>query len=273
VKEFTTDIKANNIEISEIETRCSDRTGYLMNGYPEREAKMLANNEMNAQLENLKVKKGSLTKRKDELRSSLTSLMKDYSNYQEDYREKTWRTAPGEKIADLKLKSGKQYRDVKIAKVTDQGLEIRHDGGTARIMSADLDDSLKNRFQWGQVKQKPLLDEPVEFEVKVEAPRIVQPVGPSADEIAAKKKRAYEKEKLVELLELRSQQWSQKLSILSNARSEAQHNAGLGMRAPTCKGLETWAARAQRIEQEIKDAEASQEAVRRELSKANSDSE
>ncbi len=273
VKEMVSELKYYEKEIAETESRLGDRANFLAKDYPELEAKMLANNEINAQLENLKVKKGSLTKRKDELRSSLTSLSKVFSNYQEDYREKTWRMAPGEKIADINLKSGKQYRDVKIAKVTEQGLEIRHDGGTARIMSADLDENLKSRFQWGQAKQKPMMDESVDLAVKVEASRVVQPVGPSAAEIAAKKKRALEKEELVKILELRSYQWSQKLSILFNARSEAQRNAGLGIRAPACKGLETWAARAERIGQEITQAEASQEAVRRELSKASSDSE
>jgi hypothetical protein len=51
----------------------------------------------------------------------------------------------------LTTRDGREYLQAVISRVTDVGLEIRHEHGTARIQAADLDASYQERFQWEQV--------------------------------------------------------------------------------------------------------------------------
>jgi hypothetical protein len=54
------------------------------------------------------------------------------------------------KIGTLTLRGDREYREAVITRVTEVGLEIRHQHGIARILSAELGPKWQNRFQWSE---------------------------------------------------------------------------------------------------------------------------
>jgi hypothetical protein len=54
--------------------------------------------------------------------------------------------AQGEELAHLVTKSGEQYEDLVITRVTDLGVVFRHKGGIARVPFSDLDATWQKRF-------------------------------------------------------------------------------------------------------------------------------
>lgn len=89
-----------------------------------------------------------LVAKKKELGEGLAQAQEDFTRYRRDYRNWIWRTAEGESIGSLRTLDGREYHQAVISKVTEEGLEIRHDFGMARIGSGQLPDSWHDRFQW-----------------------------------------------------------------------------------------------------------------------------
>lgn len=90
-----------------------------------------------------------LRAKKTELGASLAKSEAEFVRYRSDYRVWTWNAAAGESIGNLRTIDGKEYQGVVISKVTDEGLEIRHAHGVARVRSDQLVESWQRRFQWG----------------------------------------------------------------------------------------------------------------------------
>ncbi|MGC4014241.1 MAG: hypothetical protein QM755_06940 [Luteolibacter sp.] len=82
------------------------------------------------------------------LKTDIQKIEDDLAGYKEMYRAGLWKAAAGEKMATLILKSGRRYENVTIVRVTNQGLEISHQEGLARISPSDLDASWQKRFLW-----------------------------------------------------------------------------------------------------------------------------
>lgn len=100
-----------------------------------------------------------------ELRVAHTSLKAavgeqdgSYKKYQADYRSMVRAAAIGEEISVLRLKNGKEYSKVAITRVTADGLEIRHEFGTARVVAADLEETWNERFHWRRTEALSLVD-------------------------------------------------------------------------------------------------------------------
>ena len=93
-------------------------------------------------------KRTELDRRKTETQADIARLESRFTQYREDYRKVTWEKAVGESIPALKTRSGREFLQSVIAKVTRNGLEIRHEHGYARIPSSDLSNALQDRFQW-----------------------------------------------------------------------------------------------------------------------------
>lgn len=88
---------------------------------------------------------------RDSLRGVQANLQNDVKNLEEEtkaLRNKVRARATGLKLGDLSLKSGKQYHDVIVRRVTPVGMEISHQDGIARIHAPDLNDELNERFMW-----------------------------------------------------------------------------------------------------------------------------
>ncbi len=99
-------------------------------------------------LREMELKAASLGNRKPRLSASLSELKADFAKYRENYRQRVWYSAVGEKMESLATKDGKEYLKVVIIRVTPSGLEINHESGKARISRTDLDDTWESRFQW-----------------------------------------------------------------------------------------------------------------------------
>ncbi len=91
------------------------------------------------------------------LREAIASLDGDFSFYRADYRRKAWSAAVGESLGNLKVRNGREYVKATILRVTDVGLEIRHEDGIARIQAPDLDSKWQGRFHWKDDERRKVL--------------------------------------------------------------------------------------------------------------------
>jgi hypothetical protein len=89
-----------------------------------------------------------LRERCEKLKVDLEDQDREFSRYRVNYVSSTRAAAEEEKLDVLRLKSGKEYSNVVIKKVTPEGLEIRHEFGSARISVDDLDSKWNERFLW-----------------------------------------------------------------------------------------------------------------------------
>jgi hypothetical protein len=100
----------------------------------------------------------ALMEMRGQLRKALASQDGGFSFYRADYRRKTWLAAVGENLGNLKVRNGREYLQATITRVTDVGLEIRHEDGIARIQAPDLDSRLQDRFQWKDEERRKVLE-------------------------------------------------------------------------------------------------------------------
>lgn len=83
-----------------------------------------------------------------ELRDGLVATTKDYNAYIGTYRNYVRTKAVGEKLPEIKLKSGQTYTSVEIREVSEIGIQIRHTDGQKRIAYEELSDDWQERFQY-----------------------------------------------------------------------------------------------------------------------------
>lgn len=81
------------------------------------------------------------------LQSDISGLSNEFKDYQTNYRKFARYDAVGEKLPALAA-NGKVYEKVVIRRVTDTGLDIRHSGGSTRVMHNQLPTEFRDRFQW-----------------------------------------------------------------------------------------------------------------------------
>jgi len=182
-------------------------------------------------------------------KSGISSLEQTMATYRRSYRDQTWREAVGEKHPRLALKTGRIYEGATIQRVTPVGLEISHRDGLARIDFTELDQAWMERFQWR-------FDER-ELTIAGEAAAAAAPdpvVEPSASPQASR-------EDDVERLRAEVVGWNNKVALLKNQQQEAALNAGTGRNSVT-GGLETWAAKAERLAKELVKARQQQDRAR-----------
>ncbi len=82
------------------------------------------------------------------VKESVEEQDRDFAKYREEYVTAVRTAAEEEKIEILRLKSGKEYTQVIIKRVTPDGMEIRHEFGSARIPADELDGKWNERFLW-----------------------------------------------------------------------------------------------------------------------------
>ncbi len=185
----------------------------------------------------------------ENLKSAIRSQDESMAVYRRSFRDQTWREAVGEKHAQLALKSGKLYENTVIQRVTAVGLEISHRDGLARIDFTELDRTWMERFQWRFDERESTI-----------AGEEAAAAAPSVMETAPSPRTPKEEENL-ERLRADVVNWNSKVSTLKYQQEEAVANAGSG-RASVSGGLETWAAKAQRLATELARAKQQQERAR-----------
>lgn len=104
--------------------------------------------EVSAKLAKQQETRDLLAKTRETLEGEIQRLETQFSAYRTNYRDHTWKAAPGETLGDITLRDGRVYRTVVVTKVTPVGLEIRHESGIARLQAPDLSAELQDRFQW-----------------------------------------------------------------------------------------------------------------------------
>lgn len=122
------------------------------------EAGPIIQQEVLEKLEVLQLQGNLLKKRCCELKNQISTTEMEFSFYRADYRRKTWLAAVGENLGHLKARNGRGYKQATIVRVTDVGLEIRHEDGIARIQAPDLDSRLQDRFQWKDEERRKVLE-------------------------------------------------------------------------------------------------------------------
>lgn len=146
--EIRREIVTNATEIEEMRTRRDKNERVLM-----------ANIEIATRLETLRQRHASLEKSATEVRESIDSIEGGFRHYRADCRRKIWARAIGESLGTLTIHGGRVFQRVSIARVTEVGLEIRHECGTARIQAPDLDPKIQDRFQWNDTDRRSRLEE------------------------------------------------------------------------------------------------------------------
>ena len=206
---------------------------------------------------------------------SISTIEGEFSKFRSDYRRKTWADAVGEDLGDLTIRGGRTYARATITKVTDVGLEIRHEHGIARVQGPDLTPEWQNRFQWNEEERRRRLRE--EMKLSEENPVDTaagqsEPVTSGAKAIRKKpESKVIRRQKTDEEREksagLRKQviAWNAKVDQLNSAKNDAASRASYGNQASVPGSLETWSARSLRLGGELGRARAGLSAAKANL--------
>lgn len=207
-----------------------------------------------AKLENLNQRQAALEQTLRQLGKTFSSLEEDFSRYRADYRRKTWLAAAGDNLGNLKVRSGREYKQATITRVTDVGLEIRHEDGIARVQAPDLDSKLQDRFQWSDEERRQVLAKELQNmegkdneamaddsaisdrNSKSSVPKVSRfqtGIAPDSAEVSASRQLVVA--------------WQSKVNLLGGEHQEAMSRAGYGSQSSVPGSLETWSARASRL--------------------------
>lgn len=208
-----------------------------------------------------------------ELTADIGKLEQEFSSYKEAYRNKVRTEAVGRKLGDMSLKNGREYKNATIVEVTDVGLEIRHDAGTARIQAPDLDAAMQDLFQWDHAERAKRLSEEEALRHSIGAipGQPAKPAAPAIKRIPSAQPGAANGAQDVAKIREKVRAWSLKVSQLEIERSQASINANSTGRIAGPGGLETWREKADRIVGELARARTQLAAARAELSLAAPD--
>ncbi|MES2440401.1 MAG: hypothetical protein V4584_15130 [Verrucomicrobiota bacterium] len=226
--------------------------------------------QLSSRLETLRGLGSVLVKNREELQAEVASLDEKFSRYRSNYRRKTWAAAVGEKLGNITIRSGREYREATITRVTEVGLEIHHENGIARIQGPDLDARFQDRFQWNDEDRRQRLKEEHENLKKLDAKpddsgepaedgnELVSndTVSASRKAAAARKGAAVADAEKLKALRQAVIAWRLKVSKLSSDRNEAMSRASYGNNTSVPGSLETWEARAARIGKDLSRAKA-----------------
>ncbi len=140
-------VRATEEEIERLEIFCRNGTRELAAAEPlQRTAEELAGARRDLEARTTRVE--TMRETRNRLLAGLAATESDFQRYREQYRQSARAAAIGESQGSLTTRSGREFRSVVITRVTDAGLEIRHEHGTARLPARDLGPAFQERFQW-----------------------------------------------------------------------------------------------------------------------------
>lgn len=258
------EIAADASDLAEIRSMHDERATRLADASPKLTGASESYQSLQALAKNLERQKVALSGRKDELDKALASLEAEFTNYRALYRRKTWDRAVGERFETLVVAGGHEFRDVTITRVTPVGIEIRHEHGNARIQASDLDQRMRDRFQW--------TDEERRSELKKESENLRAAAGPAEDETSiasgeeavspkigvldrprapAKEVSIDDRREQIPALRTQVVAWRAKVARLHDEGQLASQQAGYGSSASVPGTLETWKSKAARLGREL----------------------
>jgi hypothetical protein len=248
------EIHLNALELVHLTAWRDERASLLNDTVLKLQGGMGTSRGVQAKLENLNQRQAALEQTLRQLGKVLSSLEDDFSRYRADYRRKTWLAAAGENLGDLKVRSGREYKQAAITRVTDVGLEIRHEDGIARIQAPDLDSKLQDRFQWSDEERRQVLgkeQQDLEGNANEAIPDDSMPAGwtskSSVPEVSRFQAGVAPDSDAVAALRRLVGAWRVKVNLLSGEHQEAMSRAGYSSQSSVPGSLETWSARASRL--------------------------
>ncbi|MEO6476582.1 hypothetical protein [Luteolibacter sp.] len=264
--EIKRDVALQAEEVADLSARYELRSATLLEEQTKRGPLAAVRQQAEALIAASAKRKSDLLAAKDNLRGAITAMDAAFANYRADYRRKTWAKAVGQEVGNLAIRGGREYRQVTITKVTDVGLEIRHEHGIARIQAPDLDAEWQDRFQWTDEERRarlkeesdnldptPLVADVDPSEGPVEEVEI--PVNAPSKRVAVRKVDDTAETENLERLRTLVVGWKSKVSRLQAERAEASSNAGYGNQTSVPGSLETWKAKASRLGRELSRAQ------------------
>lgn len=266
--ELQHEISLGASEITELTARKDEGSRLLAGGDAKLRSGSQAYQAISARLETLRQRQAALEISRTQVSGAIVALDENFSRYRADYRRKEWEGAIGESLGTLTIRGGRAFQQATITRVTDVGLEIRHEHGIARIQAPDLDPKMQDRFQWSDEERRSRLEKERENrdgkpanEIADEsagnseavAETIPAPPAPQVNRIPLTKP-PVDAEKL-QRLRLQVTGWKAKVSKLRIDRAEASSHASYG-KSSVPGSLETWAARSSRLGRELLQAQA-----------------
>ncbi len=253
------DIVSQTSELDELTRRADERGHQLAASGTRLHAATRGHREASSQLETLRQRQTELEANRSQLQTSVAALESDFSDYRTDYRRRTWSAAVGESLGTLTVRGGRQYLQASITRVTDVGLEIRHEHGIARVQAPDLDRTVQDRFQWDDEQRRNRLKEEAE---RLEDKAVKNVVGNSDPTDPT------DPTDPAELNRLRRQvtAWKSKVATVRSEWSDATSRASNGRQSSVPGSLETWAAKSERLGRDLARAQAAFAAAKADLS-------
>ena len=211
------------------------------------------------QLRDMDQRRTTLEASRKDLQPARTALAEEFRHYRQQSRDKIRAEAVGEALGDLKIRGGREYRKAIIVRVTDVGLEIHHQEGTARVQAPDLNDALRERFQWNDEDRYARLKE----ETAQAAAAPADPPPPSPKPAATNRPTPPPSDTpnpdagTLKILRGRVTTAKSQVAQLTNHTNEALAKASFGRERSVPGSLETWQNRANRLKVDL--AKARQE--------------
>ncbi len=202
----------------------------------------------------------SLESEVQDQRAKVAAIQKEAEAYRLNYRETTRRAMVGQEFETLVLPDGTRYRDVRITAYDREGFRIRHAHGGARLGFRELPESWKQRLQWDPLEEsrtKRTVSAGTPAPAK-ESPEKEAPPAPGPSET--------DQERMFRIEDARNR-LTRYQADYRDARSEASlaRSKAHGPERSVPGSLETWAARAQRMERAAQTARRLYLEARRDL--------
>ena len=245
-------VEADAEILEELKVSHRQLTMRLAEAAPRRRARLEEAGELRQLVSEATRELESLKAAKKELEDSLRDAKTGFSEYREQYRKSAGVAAVGRKLGDLRIRGGREYHEAVILRVTDVGLEIRHEHGLARVQAPELDPALRDEFQWDDEERRERLKRELANRRLVVAspPEVAKPPATGAPRAAPPYEEDGEIKELLEKVRI----WRLRLAMLS-AQRQSVHYSSRNRSVPG--GLETREAKAARLDGELARARAS----------------
>jgi cell division protein FtsB len=269
--EIRQEIDYDAAEIEGLESRKGERDRQLSESSHKLQTTSLAHQGNVRELAALTQRNAKLERSRSDLSRQIGELESGFSNYRSEYRRKSWERAIGERLGDLVLSDGRRYLQATISRVTDVGLEIRHEDGIARIQAPDLAPELQNRFQWNDEVRRQRLNE----EMEKQPGKTAQAAGQKASKPTVSNENRIQRVNATEEAEARVAlrrkvtAWKAKISKLQSEKLEAESRAQYDNQASAPGSLETWSAKAARLGSELSRARSALAVAKSDLEKVS----
>lgn len=210
------------------------------------------------QLKTLNQRRAVLLASQVKLQSTILALEQEFTSYRTAFRKQIWAAAKGESLGDLTIRGGREFRQAVIDQVTEVGLEIHHESGTARLQAPDLDPAMQDRFQWNDEERRARLgEEQAQQKAVTQVPDPNPPIVSQMEKPTRTSQQDTQPDAgKLEPLRNKVRAWKTKVAQLTAERNEALSAASYRSQSSVPGSLETWRAKAERLGAELAKAKS-----------------